>query len=369
MCRPTAPRSFLVKPVHWLKTRVIRNLSDPIVAEHRLISSYNWSVAMEEQEAKQQNPRSLRSIIHFLQGVACTLLVFGLLFTIYLIVIYQIRLTPHVNYAVVFDAGSSHSEMFVYHWPADKSDGLGTTSSVNELFVCALGAVNTSDPNKPDASIVLKAISDFEQNLDLLSDYFRPCLSQAIAKIPADRHKFSPIFLGATAGMRLARLQNLTRSNQVLETIREIFSNSPFQFVISRQVNNSFCLSLSVSRASTWKSLTYDKHVCLSSNHWHVIFRVRKCNVDWSMLFTKDESNRSETGVYFNRFFPSGAHIEWYGRSDRWVDHDKSSVREIQASTCSEETCKANGPFGRTRFRHGRRTRSRWCINTSHLHL
>ena len=40
--------------------------------------------------------------------------------------------------------------------------------------------------------------------------------------------------------MRLARLRNATRAKQVLETIREIFSNSPFQFVVARQVNNFF---------------------------------------------------------------------------------------------------------------------------------
>ncbi|CAF3336278.1 unnamed protein product [Rotaria sp. Silwood2] len=36
--------------------------------------------------------------------------------------------------------------------------------------------------------------------------------------------------------MRLANLRNVTKSQQVLETIREIFSRSPFQFVLARQV-------------------------------------------------------------------------------------------------------------------------------------
>ena len=38
--------------------------------------------------------------------------------------------------------------------------------------------------------------------------------------------------------MRLAEKLNETTAKQVLESIREIFSNSPFQFVVSRQVNN-----------------------------------------------------------------------------------------------------------------------------------
>lgn len=188
-------------------------------------------------EGKSESNQSfIRSIINFLQGVAFILCLFAIIFAIYFIILYHGRQQPDTNYAIVFDAGSSHTEMFVYYWPADKSDGLGTTSSVNQYFTCPLKAVtiNSSETSK------LKAISDFDQNLSSLKDYFRPCLTEAILKIPAERHKFSPIFLGATAGMRLVRLNNIAKSEQILETIREIFSNSPFQFVLARQVNSIF---------------------------------------------------------------------------------------------------------------------------------
>jgi Golgi nucleoside diphosphatase len=188
---------------------------------------------MEEQKQKQYY---IRSIINFLQGIAFTIFLFAIILVIYLIIIYHTRLTPFVSYAIVFDAGSSHTEMFVYNWPADKSDGLGTTSTVSEYFTCQLMGIKYNDTIKGEL-IKLKAISDFEQNLDLLEGYFRPCLSEAIAKIPSNRHRLSPIFLGATAGMRLSRLNNATKAKQVLESIREIFSNTPFQFVVARQVN------------------------------------------------------------------------------------------------------------------------------------
>jgi apyrase len=191
---------------------------------------------MEESRPKQY---FIRSIINFLQGVAFTIFLLAIIITIYILILYHIRLTPVTNYAIVFDAGSSHTEMFVYHWPADKSNGLGTTSAVNEYFVCPLNATYTNDTMKKGEPTKLKAISDFEQNLDLLEGYFRPCLNEAIERIPGNRHKTSPIFLGATAGMRLSRLRNVTRAKQVLEAIREIFSNSPFQFVVARQVNSS----------------------------------------------------------------------------------------------------------------------------------
>jgi apyrase len=190
-------------------------------------------------EASKPKQPYLRAIINFLQGIAFTLLIFTIILAIYLIILYHIRLTPFMNYAIVFDAGSSHTEMFVYQWPADKSDGLGTTSTVDEYFVCPLKVLIPSDPMKKGEITKLKAISDFEQNLDLLEDYFRPCLNEAISRIPTTRHKTSPIFLGATAGMRLSILRNNTRAKQILETIREIFSNSPFQFVVARQVNSS----------------------------------------------------------------------------------------------------------------------------------
>lgn len=208
---------------------------------------------MDEQEQqnthhhqpKEKDQRATtRSILNFVQGIAFTLLIFAVLVAIYLTVIYRTRIAPFISYAIVFDAGSSHTEMFVYHWPADKSQGLGTTSSVNELFVCPLAAVMFPDPSKPSGFTKLKAISDFEQNLDLLEDYFQPCLKKALAKIPTDRYKFSPIFLGATAGMRLARLKNTTRAAQVMERIREIFSNHPFQFVTARQVSPYLCQRL-----------------------------------------------------------------------------------------------------------------------------
>ena len=146
---------------------------------------------MEEQKLKGK-PNYIQSIINFLQGIAFTLLLFAIILAIYLIVLYHTRLTPFTNYAIVFDAGSSHTEMFVYYWPADKSDGLGTTSTVNEFFVCPIASI-TIDPKKTGESIKLKAISDFEQHLDLLQDYFRPCLTEAILQIPSNYQIFSLI--------------------------------------------------------------------------------------------------------------------------------------------------------------------------------
>src|SRR5579871_3708171 len=107
---------------------------------------------MDDQQQKQIRQERIRSIINFIQGIAATLFIFSAIIAIYLTVIYRARLTPFVNYAIVFDAGSSHTEMFVYHWPADKSDGLGTTSTVNEYFVCPLQKVVINGTVKNETS-------------------------------------------------------------------------------------------------------------------------------------------------------------------------------------------------------------------------
>lgn len=192
---------------------------------------------MDDQQLKQKRRNRIRSIINFTQGIATTLFLFAIICLVCLIMMYRKHIVPLTNYAIVFDAGSSHTEMYIYHWPADKSDGFGSTASVNQYFVCPLSAINTTDSVKLNETIKLKAVSDFEQYTHLLDDYFAPCIKSAIEKIPSERHKFSPIFLGATAGMRLAKLRNITRANLVLEKIREIFLSYPFQFVTARQVS------------------------------------------------------------------------------------------------------------------------------------
>ena len=107
-----------------------------------------------QEKQRQQNDKRL--IIKFLQGIAFATLLFMIIFAIHLIMAYCIRPKPFINYAIVFDAGSSHTEMFVYSWPADKSDGLGTTSAVSEFFVCQLERIIKHDPIKRIGLLNLK---------------------------------------------------------------------------------------------------------------------------------------------------------------------------------------------------------------------
>ena len=46
-----------------------------------------------------------------------------------------------------------------------------------KLYVCPLRGIIINDAAKHGESIKLEAISHFENNLDLLKDYFRPCFT------------------------------------------------------------------------------------------------------------------------------------------------------------------------------------------------
>lgn len=42
---------------------------------------------------------------------------------------------PRPQYGIVLDAGSSHTSMFVYKWPADKENGTGIVSQHSSCHV------------------------------------------------------------------------------------------------------------------------------------------------------------------------------------------------------------------------------------------
>ncbi|KFQ37396.1 Ectonucleoside triphosphate diphosphohydrolase 2, partial [Mesitornis unicolor] len=119
------------------------------------------------------------------------------------------------QYGIVLDAGSSHTAMFVYKWPADKENDTGV---VSEHSMC--------DVEGP-------GISSYSSNPPAAGTSLVPCLTQALRDVPKEKQAGTPLYLGATAGMRLLKsrdgkgqLQHLLFASSVAATLKSY----PFDF-------------------------------------------------------------------------------------------------------------------------------------------
>ncbi|XP_060107351.1 ectonucleoside triphosphate diphosphohydrolase 8 [Heteronotia binoei] len=129
-----------------------------------------------------------------------------------LVGIHNTTLPPQNKYGLVFDAGSSHTSLFVYQWPADKENNTGM---VSQIFSCHVNA---------------SGISSFTKNPPKAGDSLRECLDAAMKVIPAERQREAPTYLGATAGMRLLRLENETAAAQILAEVDKTIREYPINF-------------------------------------------------------------------------------------------------------------------------------------------
>lgn len=116
------------------------------------------------------------------------------------------------KYGLVFDAGSTHTALYVYQWSADKENGTGIVSQVESCTVNGSGISSYAD-NPAGAGASLK-----------------PCLAKAMTVIPAEQQGETPTYLGATAGMRLLREQNSTKAEQVFAEVSKAIREFPVDF-------------------------------------------------------------------------------------------------------------------------------------------
>ncbi|XP_014805272.1 PREDICTED: ectonucleoside triphosphate diphosphohydrolase 8-like [Calidris pugnax] len=116
------------------------------------------------------------------------------------------------KYGLVFDAGSTHTSLYIYRWPADKENGTGIVSQVEACTVSGPGISSYAD-NPAGAGASLK-----------------PCLDKAMTIVPAEQQRETPTYLGATAGMRLLREQNSTKAEQVFAEVAKAIGEYPVDF-------------------------------------------------------------------------------------------------------------------------------------------
>ncbi|XP_061233939.1 ectonucleoside triphosphate diphosphohydrolase 8-like [Neopsephotus bourkii] len=116
------------------------------------------------------------------------------------------------KYGLVFDAGSTHTALYIYRWPADKENGTGIVSQVEACTAAGPGISSyADDPAGAGASL-------------------KPCLDKAMGIIPAEQQQETPTYLGATAGMRLLREQNSTKAQQVFAEVAKTIGEYPVEF-------------------------------------------------------------------------------------------------------------------------------------------
>lgn len=132
----------------------------------------------------------------------------------------------------MIDSGSSRSNVYVYEWPGEKENETGV---VTQMLNCRVSGESLSEILMAEALMAKfwgkeTQISSKEQQRHQRDVYglchlspgngisemkvdpekdkgswkaFQECLDQAKKAIPAEKHKSTPLFLGATAGMRL----------------------------------------------------------------------------------------------------------------------------------------------------------------------
>uniref|UniRef100_A0A8C0GSL6 Ectonucleoside triphosphate diphosphohydrolase 1 n=1 Tax=Chelonoidis abingdonii TaxID=106734 RepID=A0A8C0GSL6_CHEAB len=118
------------------------------------------------------------------------------------------------QYGIVLDAGSSHTNLYVYEWPAEKENDTGVVHQVEVCKVEGLG------------------ISGYSQDTEKAGLSLQRCMKRAQEVVPEHQHRETPVYLGATAGMRL-----LSIADRVLSAVEKTLRSSPFNFQGARVIS------------------------------------------------------------------------------------------------------------------------------------
>uniref|UniRef100_UPI0037E87E95 ectonucleoside triphosphate diphosphohydrolase 2-like n=1 Tax=Semicossyphus pulcher TaxID=241346 RepID=UPI0037E87E95 len=124
----------------------------------------------------------------------------------------ETEIPPKNMYGIVLDAGSSHTSMYIYKWPADKQNNTGIVTQHSDCHAKG-GGISSYAGVRGGAAKSLEV-----------------CLEQAVKEIPKARHHQTPLYLGATAGMRLLSIVNASESSRVLKEVETKLKSYPFKF-------------------------------------------------------------------------------------------------------------------------------------------
>ncbi|XP_004625557.2 ectonucleoside triphosphate diphosphohydrolase 1 [Octodon degus] len=121
-------------------------------------------------------------------------------------------LPENFKYGIVLDAGSTHTNLYIYKWPAEKKNNTGVVQEVEECKVKGPG------------------VAKYSNKLHALETYLIACMERCKNVVPRSLHPETPVYLGATAGMRLLRMQNEHLAHSVLDEVAKSLSEYSFDF-------------------------------------------------------------------------------------------------------------------------------------------
>ncbi|XP_040885248.1 ectonucleoside triphosphate diphosphohydrolase 1 isoform X2 [Toxotes jaculatrix] len=141
-------------------------------------------------------------------------------------VLQNMPLPQKYKYGIVLDAGSSHTALYIYEWPAEKDNNTGRVEQTHSCKVKGPGISSyASAPWKAGESL-------------------SECMQEAKQRVPGKRHHETPLYLGATAGMRLLKEENSSASDKVFQAVEKTLQKSPFSFqgarILSGQEEGAF---------------------------------------------------------------------------------------------------------------------------------
>lgn len=151
------------------------------------------------------------------------------------------RIRSDLQYAVIIDAGSSGSRVYIYVWPPHSGD-------TRQLLQIRLLHDHLGKDVYHSITPGLSSCASHPANA---TDYMAPLLRFAAEHIPKEKHKSSPLYILATAGMRL-----LPKTDQdlILDNLRKNILKS-FSFLFTP--GNVQVISGKEEGIYSWVSINY----------------------------------------------------------------------------------------------------------------
>jgi Golgi nucleoside diphosphatase len=141
------------------------------------------------------------------------------------------------KFAIMMDAGSSGTRVHVYGWPS-------TSDCASRLAKQLVVEIGQGEQITPGLSFLAPG------NISGVPAYLAPLVEFAQSVVPEAVQATTPIYLQATAGMRLLPEDQQTA---LLEAVRDVFKGSPFE----ARPEETSVISGSAEGANEWTSVNY----------------------------------------------------------------------------------------------------------------